>query len=209
MHLISVQQLNTGSSDQRFTADSYWCVWSWRHLNSSSSLSLCRPLVLSLCSSSLALRSSLPNWPPSAQLFICSYYNSGNRALSGSAPLKRARPASAANLLSKGQEGPSLARCLMGSDSSVFWDYTIWKGGHSSSGSLCLSAATVCFWQDSCSKASRPPRAALRERTQGWLPLSGVVIATFTWEHGRRSLDPALRTAWRFIWRTFPVPSTK
>lgn len=33
-------------------------------------------------------------------------------------------PASAANLLSKGQEGPSLARCLMGSDSSVFWDYT-------------------------------------------------------------------------------------
>lgn len=29
-----------------------------------------------------------------------------------------------ANPLTKGQEGPSLAQCLMGSDSSVFWDYT-------------------------------------------------------------------------------------
>ena len=84
-------------------------------------------------------------------------------------------PASAANPLSKGQEGPSLAQCLMGSDSSVFWDYARWKGGHSSTDGLCHSTATVCFWQDSCSKPSRPPWLAWRERTQRWLPFIGGV----------------------------------
>lgn len=68
--------------------------------------------------------------------------------------------ATAANLLCKGQEGPSLARCLMGSDSSVFWDYSHWKGGHSSTGGFCHSMATVYFWQDSCSKPSWPQRRA-------------------------------------------------
>lgn len=61
----------------------------------------------------------------------------------------------------------------MGSDSSVFWDYARWKGGHSSTDGLCHSTATVCFWQDSCSKPSRPPRMELRDRTQGWLPFDG------------------------------------
>lgn len=48
---------------------------------------------------------------------------------------------------------------------------------------LLFDAAAVCFWQDSCSKPSRPPRARLKEGT--WLPIS-----TSTWGH-RRSLSPA------------------
>lgn len=100
--------------------------------------------------------------------------------------LKQALPtgcrASAANPFTKGQEGPSLAQCLMGSDSSVFWDYACWKAGHSRIGSFCHSTATVCFWQDSCSKPSRPPWMAWRERTQGWLPFNGGLSATSTWD---------------------------
>lgn len=109
------------------------------HLNFSSSINLSSHTPSSFSS----LASSRPNTPPSAQPFIFSYYNSGNRVLSArqSVPWSRLYPpgcsASAANPLSKGQEGPSLARCLMGSDSSVFWDYARWKGGHSSPGGLC------------------------------------------------------------------------
>lgn len=58
---------------------------------------------------------------------------------------------------SKGQVGPSLAWCLMGSDSRVFWDYSSWKARHSNTGCFCHNTATVCFLPDSCSKRSCSP----------------------------------------------------
>lgn len=86
-------------------------------------LSLPLPSVSALHSS---IPPSLPNFPLSAQLFICSCYNSGSRsAVSLTVPPTQTHPPThpSANPLTKGQEGPSLAQCLMGSDSSVFWDY--------------------------------------------------------------------------------------
>lgn len=73
---------------ESFEKDSYFwllsCVSSQRHLNFTSSINLSSHPLPFLCTppSLLPLTSSLPNSPPSAQLFIFSYYNSGNRVLS-------------------------------------------------------------------------------------------------------------------------------
>lgn len=87
-----------------------------------------RHLLHSSLPSVTSLHSSLPpsllNFPPSAQPFIFSFYNSGSSgAVSLTAPPPTQPLHPSANPLTKGQEGPSLAWCLMGSDSSVFWDY--------------------------------------------------------------------------------------
>lgn len=58
-------------------------VSSRRHLNFTSSINLSSHPTPFFCTPpSLPLTGSLPNSPPSAQLFIFSYYNSGNRVLS-------------------------------------------------------------------------------------------------------------------------------
>lgn len=164
-------------------------------------LCLLRSSLPSPCHFSALLPPSLPNFPPSAQLFIFSFYNSGSSSavsLTVPPPHTLIHPPThpSANPLTKGQEGPSLAQCLMGSDSSVFWDYARWKGGHSIVGGLLFDAATVCFWQDSCSKASRPPRARLKEGT--WLPISSGVSAASTWGH-RPSSSPANHVWFGFL----------
>lgn len=74
---------------------------------------------------------SLPPWSTPFSLSPLCQHNSYFLSVDNSQPespalsklaLLRCCAAPATELFSKGQEGPSLAQCLMGCDSSVFWD---------------------------------------------------------------------------------------
>lgn len=93
-----------------------------------------------------------------------------------------------ANPLTKGQEGPFSGPVPDGLGQQCVLGLRPLKRGAFHRRGLLFDATTVCFWQDSCSKASRPPRVRLKEGT--WLPISSGVSAASTWGH-RPSSSPA------------------
>lgn len=111
------------------------------------------PLPAFLLSLLSALNPPPSDLPSSSQPFIFSHCSDGGRGPSAWQSI----PHPALILLRNGQVGLSLAWCLMGSDSRVFWDYSSWKARHSNTGCFCHNTATVCFLPDSCSKRSCSP----------------------------------------------------
>lgn len=125
-------------------------------------LSLPLPSVTALHSS---IPPSLPNFPLSAQLFICSCYNSGSRsAVSLTVPPTQTHPPFCKPTYQRAGR-PVSGPVPDGLGQQCVLGLRLLKRGPFHPRGLLFGAAAVCFGQDSCSKPSRPPQARLKEGT--------------------------------------------